>query len=149
MQLTIIKQDARVRVPRAYLEKALMFFLSKLPNKDKKKCINKDLTLVFVDKRAIRSLNKQFRAKDKPTDVLSFDALEPSSLGELIFSAEVLSKQAKDHDLSFRDELVYMLYHGVLHLCGYDHEESDKQAKQMFRLQDRAFHDFLSLEDCR
>ena len=149
MQLTIIKQDAHVRVPKAYLEKALIFFLNQLSKKDKKKCLDKELTLVFVSKAAIKSLNQQFRGKDKPTDVLSFDPLEPSSLGELTFSAEVLGKQAEEHDLSFRDELVYMLYHGVLHLCGYDHEESEKEAKQMFAIQDKAFHDFLSLEEAK
>ena len=149
MQITIIKQDAHVRVPKSYLDKALKFFLNQLPLKDKKKCLDKELTLVFVSKAAMKSLNKQFRGKDKPTDVLSFDSLEPSSLGELILSAEVLSNQAKEHDLSFRDELVYMLYHGVLHLCGYDHEESDKQAKLMFAIQDKAFHDFLSLEEAK
>ena len=147
MQITVIKQDPGVRVPQLYLKQALDYFVSVLPIKDQKKCKDKELTLVFVERASMQSLNQQFRGKNKPTDVLSFDALEPDSLGELVFSAEVLSKQAKEHHLSFRDELVYMLYHGVLHLCGYDHEVSDKQAKKMFAIQDRAFHEFLHLED--
>lgn len=147
MQIIVIKQDPRVRVPHVYLKQALDYFESVLPKKDQKKCKDKELSLVFVEKAAMQALNQQFRGKDKPTDVLSFDSLEPDSLGELVFSAEVLSKQAKEHHLSFRDELVYMLYHGVLHLCGYDHEESDKQAKKMFAIQDQAFHEFLRLED--
>lgn len=146
MQITIVKQDHSVRVPRQYLLKALKLFLKKLPKKDQKRCLQKELTLVFVSKASIQALNKQFRNKNKPTDVLSFDALEPDSLGELVFSAEVLSKQSKEHELTFRDELVYMLYHGVLHLCGYDHEDSAAEAKKMFAIQDKAFHDFLNWE---
>lgn len=144
MHITIVKQDQAVRVPRTYLDQALKFFLKKLPKVDQKKIAQKELTLVFVEKASIQLLNKQFRGKDKPTDVLSFDPIEPDSVGELVFSAEVLSKQSKDHHLTFRDELVYMLYHGVLHLCGYDHEQSAVEAKKMFAIQDKAFHDFLS-----
>lgn len=144
MQLTIIKQDQVVRVPKKYIEKALFYFYKKLSIKDKKFCKARELTIVFVSKSKIKTMNKQFRGKNKATDILSFDSLEPGSIGELVISAEVLRHQADDHNLKFRDELVYMLYHGVLHLCGYDHEESELAAKKMFSIQDKAFHGFLN-----
>ncbi|MNT92934.1 Endoribonuclease YbeY [compost metagenome] len=52
---------------------------------------------------------------------------------------DVLKKQAKDHDLTYKHELGYMLLHGVLHLLGYDHETSEEDAEKMFKIQDEAF----------
>lgn len=97
------------------------------------------LTCVFVGASEIRRLNREFRHKDKPTDVLSFAPTEAGSLGELVFCLEVIERQAREHGLSSRDELTYMLIHGILHLLGYEHEKSDKAARLMYRLQDRIF----------
>ncbi len=98
-----------------------------------------NLMCVFVNSAEIRRLNKKFRDKDRATDVLSFAPVEPDSLGELVFCPQVIRKQAFEHGLSYRDELLYMLIHGILHLLGYEHEKSDKQARVMYRLQDRIF----------
>ncbi len=99
----------------------------------------KTITLVFLDAPEMKKINKQFRGKNKPTDVLSFAAMEPDSLGELLFCLDVLKKQAKDHEHSLENEFLYMLIHGVLHLLGYDHELSAKEEKLMFRIQDELF----------
>lgn len=98
-----------------------------------------ELTLVFLDKKSAQKLNKEFRGKDYATDVLSFDSMDPSSLGELVVCPEVLKRQAKEHHLSYQHELGYMLLHGVLHLLGYDHETSEREAKEMFKIQDAIF----------
>ena len=99
----------------------------------------KTITLVFLDAAEMKKINKQFRGKNKPTDVLSFAAIEPDSLGELLFCLDVLKKQAKDQEHSLENEFLYMLIHGVLHLLGYDHELSAKEEKLMFRIQDELF----------
>ncbi len=99
----------------------------------------KTITLVFLDASEMKKINKQFRGKNKPTDVLSFAAIEPDSLGELLFCLDVLKKQAKDQEHSLENEFLYMLIHGVLHLLGYDHELSAKEEKLMFRIQDELF----------
>lgn len=103
----------------------------------------KDLTLVFLDRKPAQKINNEFRGKDYATDVLSFESMDPSSLGELVLCPEVLKRQAKEHHLTYRQELGYMLVHGVLHLLGYDHETNEKDAQEMFSIQDRAFEALL------
>jgi probable rRNA maturation factor len=99
----------------------------------------KDLIVVFVTSAKMKKLNSQFRGKNKHTDILSFAPIEPSSLGELVLCLPVLKKQAKEHKLSTNHEIGYMLIHGILHLLGYDHETSAKDAKLMFKIQDALF----------
>lgn len=103
----------------------------------------KTITLVFLDAAEMKKINKQFRGKNKPTDVLSFAAIEPDSLGELLFCLDVLKKQAKAQEHSLDNEFLYMLIHGVLHLLGYDHELSAKEEKLMFRIQDQLFDQLI------
>jgi len=97
------------------------------------------LTVVLVGAAEGQALNKTHRRKNYATDVLSFAAVEEGSLGELVFCSPVLKSQAKEHKLREKEELLYLLIHGVLHLLGYDHEKSDKEARVMYRLQDRIF----------
>ena len=98
-----------------------------------------ELTVVYLDPPAARQLNFQYRQKDYATDVLSFGDKSSDSLGELVICPQVLKKQAKDHGLSYQQELAYMILHGVLHLLGYDHETNERQAKLMFAIQDDIF----------
>lgn len=113
--------------------------LSKTRVRNQKLLKSKGITLVFLDSAQMKKINKQFRGKNKPTDVLSFAPVEPGSLGELLFCLDVLKKQAKEHGHSLEHEFLYMLIHGVLHLLGYDHELSAKEEKLMFRIQDELF----------
>lgn len=99
----------------------------------------KTLTIVCLDKKSARTINKEFRGKDYATDVLSFDPIEPDSLGELILCPEVLKTQAKEHHLTYQMELGYMVLHGILHLLGFEHEDDAKKAEEMFGLQDEIF----------
>ncbi len=137
MKIEIINRSS-VRVPRVYLEK----FLNRCEKLLSRKL--KPLILVFVDHREARSINLQFRGRDYATDVLSFPAAEPKYLGELLMCPEVLQKQAKEIEFSFRDEVAYMCLHGILHLLGYDHEQDEAAATEMFELQDRVFDEALA-----
>jgi probable rRNA maturation factor len=89
----------------------------------------KSATVVFVSDRAMRDLNRRFRGLNKTTDVLSFpaeraDFEEPleSGLGDVVISVERAEKQAAENHLSLEEELAQLVLHGLLHLCGYDHE---------------------------
>ena len=113
--------------------------LSKTRVRNQKLLKSNGITLVFLDSAQMKKINKQFRGKNKPTDVLSFAPVEPGSLGELLFCLDVLKKQAKEQGHSLEHEFLYMLIHGVLHLLGYDHELSAKEEKLMFRIQDTLF----------
>lgn len=84
----------------------------------------------------IHALNRQYRGKDKPTDVLSFplaDEIQPSVLGDVVISVETAARQAQRRRHSLREELQILLIHGILHLLGYDHEVSRSEAIRMHR----------------
>ena len=108
-----------------------------------------ELSLMLVSDSAIRRLNRDFRAKDKPTDVLSFPQLDesgevPSSaksiatevstclLGDVVISIDTARRQARELDQSIAHRIRTLLIHGLLHLLGYDHERSKAEAHRMF-----------------
>jgi probable rRNA maturation factor len=97
-----------------------------------------ELSIVLCDDAFIRPLNRQWRGIDAPTDVLSFaqnegEDVRPDDpvLGDLVISVETAARQAEalGHPLAL--ELRVLFVHGLLHLCGYDHEESDEEALLM------------------
>lgn len=89
---------------------------------------NKSVTIAFVSDRKMRELNKQFRSKNSTTDVLSFpfeaDEFEPDerNLGDIVISVEQAERQAVENNLTIELEIKQLILHGILHLCGYDHE---------------------------
>jgi probable rRNA maturation factor len=89
-------------------------------------------TIAFISDRAIRDLNRRFRGRNSATDVLSFpnerDAFENQSevnLGDVLISIERAEAQAAEHGLEFDEEVAQLILHGLLHLCGYDHETDE------------------------
>lgn len=140
MNIEILNQT-KDRIPKKFIQdwtKSVVKNLSakKIKSKDN---LEKDLIIVFVTSAKMKKLNSQFRGKNKHTDILSFEPIEESSLGELVLCLPVLKKQAKDHELSLNHEIGYMLIHGILHLLGYDHETGERDAKVMFEIQDAIF----------
>ncbi len=100
------------------------------------------LSIALVGNQAIRTLNARYRAKNTPTDVLSFIAGDtlPSGeklLGDVVISVQQAAKQARDKNHSLEKELEILLIHGILHLLGYDHERSKKDAKAMRGLEQK------------
>jgi probable rRNA maturation factor len=89
---------------------------------------NKFVSVTFVSDRKMRELNKTFRGKNSTTDVLSFpfeaDEFEAAEnhLGDIVISAEQAQKQSIENNLDLKTEIKQLILHGVLHLCGYDHE---------------------------
>ena len=97
----------------------------------------------------IHTLNRQYRHKDKPTDVLSFplaDEVQPSLLGDVVISIETAARQARRRRHSLREEVQILLIHGILHLLGYDHEVSRGEAIRMHR-KEREIKTMLSHEN--
>ncbi|MCF8720334.1 rRNA maturation RNase YbeY [Nitrospina gracilis] len=97
-----------------------------------------ELSILLTDDPGIHELNRQYRDKDQPTDVLSFPqddgAVNETGdrlLGDVVISVETADRQARDHHLSLQEELILLLIHGILHLMGYDHETSRKDARFM------------------
>lgn len=91
----------------------------------------RNFSVAFVSDKRITELNKFFRGKDSTTDVLSFPH-EPdefdkddANLGDIVISVEQAQRQAKENKLTLENEIKELILHGVLHLCGYDHETDD------------------------
>lgn len=90
-----------------------------------------ELSLVFCEDDFIHTLNRDYREKDRPTDVLSFPQ-EPESglLGDLVISLPTATRQAAERQQSLATEVEWLFLHGCLHLLGYD-DETDEQAAEM------------------
>ncbi len=87
----------------------------------------KNATVVFVSDLTIKTLNQSFRGKNYATDVLSFPSAaetfeDQTDLGEVVISIQRAMAQAKEHGLSFSNEVKQLILHGLLHLSGFDHE---------------------------
>ncbi len=96
------------------------------------------LSLEIVGDVRMRRLNRTFRHRDKTTDVLAFATREgpgpPSALlGDVVISLPQAIRQARRHQQGIDHEVVVLLIHGMLHLCGYDHERSEPEARRMAR----------------
>lgn len=108
------------------------------------------LSLEIVGDVRMRRLNRLFRHRDKTTDVLAFATREgpgpPSALlGDVVISLPQAIRQARRHQQGVDHELVVLLIHGTLHLCGYDHERSEPEAKRMARRERAVLRDIGSI----
>ena len=102
-----------------------------------------ELSIVFVDDGAIQILNRDYRATDAPTDVLSFaqqqadDFVAPEGasthLGDVIVSIETARRQATEFAVPLDDEVAHLVVHGILHILGYDHEDPTDEATMRAR----------------
>jgi len=101
------------------------------------------LSLAFIKKEEIKKLNKKFRGKNKPTDVLSFLLNEKRYLGEIIICPEIVKENAKKYRVSVKKEMLKVFVHGILHLCGYDHEKSAGEAEKMQKKQEKYLNELF------
>ena len=85
--------------------------------------VREELSIALVSDREMRALNRRWRGKDRPTDVLSFPLLEPDSLGDVVISIDTARRQAREGGWPLATELRRLLAHGILHCRGYDHEQ--------------------------
>jgi probable rRNA maturation factor len=88
-------------------------------------------TIAFVSDKRIRALNRQFRGVDKATDVLSFPAEDEPNLGDVAVSVDTAEVQAKANGLTLTGEISQLILHGLLHLCGYDHETDNGEMNRL------------------
>ena len=92
---------------------------------------HKKIAVAFISDRRMKALNSLFRGNNSTTDVLSFphepDDFDPDkdNLGDIVISVEQAQKQADENGLTLEGEIKQLILHGVLHLCGYDHESDN------------------------
>ena len=128
--IEVVNRQRKVRIDlerwRSFSEKALTSIRKE----------SGDATIAFVSDRKIKELNSRFRGIDKATDVLSFPAGEEPSgetanLGDIAISVERAGIQARENQMTFDEEIAQLILHGLLHLCGYDHETDKGEMNQL------------------
>ncbi len=115
-------------------------------------------SIVFADDETLHRLNREWRDKDKPTNVLSFPMLErdtllklpangpPELIGDLALSLDTCRREAGDKSVTLQDHASHLVIHGLLHLAGHDHETSETDAQAMEALEIKALA-ILGIQD--
>jgi probable rRNA maturation factor len=108
------------------------------------------VSLLFTADAEVHALNREWRSRDKPTNVLSFPMVSrdellalasegpPEMLGDIALAHETCSREAAEKQVSFEHHLAHLIVHGLLHLAGYDHETSPEDAEAMETLEIKA-----------
>ena len=109
-----------------------------------------ELSLLFVNDLQIQELNRRYLRRDKPTNVLAFSmkqgefpTLHPHLLGDLVISVETANRQSNRFGLNEMEMIILLMVHGVLHLMGYDHKGTKKEAKEMALKQRELFQQII------
>ena len=137
MPVHMQSQVRRITFDQARLERSAQAILADVGE------ASAELGILFVGDQRMKGLNRRYRGKDRTTDVLAFAMREarmphavrfaPDMLGDVVISVPTAWKQAIEAGRSLDEELAWLLIHGILHLCGYDHERSEKEARRMHR----------------
>lgn len=128
MKIQISNNQKKIKIDRRKIRSTIIKILKHLD------CSDKEISFSFVDDKTIQQLNKQYRYKDKPTDVLSFSLgegefgnINPDVLGDIIISVETAAANASKNSVSLKEEIDFLIIHGLLHLLGYNHENTTKE----------------------
>jgi probable rRNA maturation factor len=107
-------------------------------------CADKEISLSFVDDENIKQLNKEYLGRNRSTNVLSFSLLEgeygdinPQILGDIIISVETAQRDALSGKLTIQQEIDFLIIHGILHLLGYNHENTTKKETNKMRQKEK------------
>ena len=107
------------------------------------------VSLLFTSDAEVHTLNREWRRRDKPTNVLSFPMLEraeleglrpdgpPVMLGDIALAYETCAREAQEKGITLEAHAAHLIVHGLLHLAGHDHVDSDEQAEAMEALETR------------
>lgn len=138
MPVEILQRGAGKKLSARKIKKIALTILELVGEK------NAELSLALIGSVEMKKLNAKYRKKDYPTDVLSFpiEGIVPKEtrlLGDVVVSVEKAAEQAKARGYSPEQEMVTLLIHGIVHLMGYDHERSAREARAMDRVEKRIY----------
>jgi len=123
MEMTVVNLQRKVSIDTASVRDFSDSLFSSIDEVN-----GRSAAIAFVSDRRMKELNNLFRDTDLTTDVLSFphepDEFDPdrTNLGDIVISAEQAARQAEENGLTLENEIKQLILHGVLHLCGHDHE---------------------------
>jgi probable rRNA maturation factor len=132
MGILIDNQQNSRRINLEVIQKTAQAILNDLD------CPEGELSILLVDDQRIQDLNREYRHKDTPTNVLSFSMREgdfadvsPDLLGDVVISMDTAAAEAEKAGISLGRHMTWLLIHGILHLFGFDHEQSQPAADEM------------------
>ena len=128
----IKNQQSKIKISRKWITEVMNGILSVLGYQ------KWEISILLVDDLQITKLNESYLHRNGPTDVIAFSQLEGAFshlnnhlLGDVVISLETAQRQAQEDLTTLQDEIIFLLIHGTLHLLGYDHEGTVKQAREM------------------
>jgi probable rRNA maturation factor len=138
MSISIQNRQKSQRIDTGRVRRSLKRLLREL------NCKDSEISILLVDDHQIREINKTYLKRDCPTNVISFAMQEgsfghihPEILGDIIFSAETAARDALTGHLDFMDEVDFLLIHGLLHLLGFNHENTGADEAERMKKRER------------
>ena len=145
MKIQIENKQTKIKIDRRKIRITVRTLLNIMD------CANRELSISFVDDKTIQQLNKNYLQKDNSTNVLSFSLQEgeygninPDILGDIIISAETALRDAAIGDLSLSEEIDFLIIHGLLHLLGFNHENTTKVQTTKMRVKEKELFGILN-----
>jgi len=130
--IEIVNRQRKLPIESKHWEEFGSRALSVLPTR------NANATIVFVSDRSMAILNRRWRGKRGTTDVLSFpsgqtrfEKAEGLGLGDVVISIEQAARQAKQNRVTLKNEVAQLILHGLIHLCGFDHETDEGEMNRL------------------
>jgi probable rRNA maturation factor len=144
MKIQIENKQTKIKIPLRKIRSTVRTLLSIMD------CEHKELSISFVDDKTIQQLNKSYLQRDSSTNVLSFSLQEgeysninPNILGDIIISAQTAQRDADIGDLSLSEEIDFLIIHGLLHLLGFNHENTTKAQTTKMRMKEKELFGIL------
>lgn len=138
MSITIENRQKRVKLDPRRIRRSLKRLMKELG------CEDGELSLLLVDDDQIREFNRTYLERDRSTNVISFSmregefgAVNPRLLGDIVLSVETAARDAAAGCLDLMDEVEFLLIHGLLHLLGYEHENTTPEESRKMKTRER------------
>ncbi|MGV8059359.1 MAG: rRNA maturation RNase YbeY [Smithellaceae bacterium] len=148
MKIQVDNNQNKIKIDKRKIRSTTLTLLKHLD------CADKEISLSFVNDETIQHLNKQYRGKDNPTNVLSFSLQEgefgninPHILGDVVISADTAKVDAVKNNRTLEQEIDFLIIHGLLHLLGYDHENTTKEETRIMQKKEKALFRLLYYPD--
>ncbi len=116
-------------------------------------CPEAEVSILIVADEEIRTVNRDYLGKDRPTNVISFamqegegGGISPELLGDVVISADTAARDAAEAGVPFVSELYFLLLHGILHLSGYDHERGSEEDARLMEAREQEIFSVIRRE---
>jgi probable rRNA maturation factor len=145
MKIQIENKQTKIKIQRRKIRSTVLKLLKIMD------CANKELSISFVDDNTIKQLNNHYLQRNHSTNVLSFSLqdgeygnVNPHILGDIVISTETAQRDAIRSDLSLSEEIDFLIIHGLLHLLGFNHENTTKAQTTKMQMKERELFGILN-----